>query len=247
MASMHDDPAPDFLALLQPSSSLNISSQTEPPPRSPPDIFDLLHEPLSSPTCLECGDAIWHEDTSSSTTKPEIYEDLCLLCLLSKQDPPSQPSNTEEPSLQDADQRLCPGPACSSPDDPKNTKRAWGDVERTAHRQACIGKKRLTLQEKAEIIQLYYRAGQEESPMKQMTIAETYGKSRAAISKLLRPENAHRVMVRFAEKKKAGAKGRPGQRGRGRTRPGGKQGDRTEVWSVMEGAAVEIRHMQEKR
>ncbi|EKX46485.1 hypothetical protein GUITHDRAFT_107689 [Guillardia theta CCMP2712] len=215
--------APDFLALLDPSSCLPPCQDD---PFHPPPLHNsFLNEPLSSPACLECGGAIWHEDRAESS------EDLCLLCLLSKQDPPSQPSNTEEPSLQEADQRL-PGPACSSPDDPKNTKRAWGDVERTAHRQACIGKKRLTLQEKAEIIQLYYRAGQEESPMKQMTIAETYGKSRAAISKLLRPENAHRVMVRFAEKKKAGAKGRPGPRGRGRARPEGKQGDGTKEASA---------------
>ncbi|EKX46482.1 hypothetical protein GUITHDRAFT_107686 [Guillardia theta CCMP2712] len=137
-------------------------------------------------------------DSSFDYTKGFFY--LTLGLDATKSCTPSEVTKYESRKQQNADKRL-PRPACSSPDDPKNTKRAWGDVERTAHRQACIGKKRLTLQEKAEIIQLYYRAGQEESPMKQMTIAETYGKSRAAISKLLRPENAHRVMVRFAEKK----------------------------------------------
>ncbi|EKX46484.1 hypothetical protein GUITHDRAFT_107688 [Guillardia theta CCMP2712] len=227
MALPHDhDPPPDAFPecfLRAPSIPQDdSSSHRQPTPALAADHAQSKRpephlESFSSHACRDCGGAVLIDQKDKTET------DICLLCLLSKIDAsPEEQLKTEQ---NDTELFLDTSSRPHENQDPKNTKRAWGDVERTAHRQACIGKKRLTLQEKAEIIQLYYRAGQEESPMKQMTIAETYGKSRAAISKLLRPENAHRVMVRFAEKKKAGAKGRPGQRGRGRARPEGKQGD----------------------
>ena len=140
------------------------------------------------------------EDLPDSATRVMTGEDLCLLCLLSQQDAPCQPLRKEEPLPEHSEGQMTQ-PVCSSPEDPRDRKQAWGDRKRTAHGQACVGKKRLTLLEKAEIIRLYYGDGQEQSAMKQMTIAETYGKSRAAISKLLRPESAVRVMVRFAAKR----------------------------------------------
>eukprot|EP00960_Hanusia_phi_P055969 763115-Hanusia_phi.AAC.1 len=60
-----------------------------------------------------------------------------------------------------------------------------------------------------------------------MTIAETYGKSRAAISKLLRPANAHRVMVRFAEKAAKAAKAGGAGKGGGGRKKRRVEGERT--------------------
>ncbi|EKX33748.1 hypothetical protein GUITHDRAFT_120078 [Guillardia theta CCMP2712] len=74
----------------------------------------------------------------------------------------------------------------------------WDAAARSKHSSACRGRSRLTAQDKADIVCLYYSApvsvGQRRS-MRQRDLSRMYGKSRAAISKVLRPEYARWVMA----------------------------------------------------
>ena len=103
---------------------------------------------------------------------------------------------TDDPSL-DA---LSPLPDDTAPVDACQGSEAsrWDAAARSKHSSACRGRSRLTAQEKLDIVCLYYSApvsvGQRRS-MRQRDLSRMYGKSRAAISKVLRPEYARGVMT----------------------------------------------------
>ncbi|EKX32514.1 hypothetical protein GUITHDRAFT_121300 [Guillardia theta CCMP2712] len=75
----------------------------------------------------------------------------------------------------------------------------WDADARRRHSRACSGKTRLSIQEKLDIICLYYSSDAMPSSSRravhQWDIALRYGKSRAAISKLLKPEHARKVIA----------------------------------------------------
>ncbi|EKX32515.1 hypothetical protein GUITHDRAFT_121301 [Guillardia theta CCMP2712] len=83
----------------------------------------------------------------------------------------------------------------------------WDADARRRHSRACSGKTRLSIQEKLDIIYMYYLS--EASPsssrriVNQWDIAHVFGKSGAAISKLLKAENALKVMTTTIEGKMA--------------------------------------------
>mmetsp|Transcript_31996 Transcript_31996/g.71893 ORF Transcript_31996/g.71893 Transcript_31996/m.71893 type:complete len:180 (-) Transcript_31996:20-559(-) len=75
----------------------------------------------------------------------------------------------------------------------------WDADARHRHSRACSGKTRLSIQDKLDIICLYYSSDAMPSSSRrtvhQWDIALRYGKSRAAISKLLKPEHARKVIM----------------------------------------------------
>ncbi|EKX49405.1 hypothetical protein GUITHDRAFT_104935 [Guillardia theta CCMP2712] len=74
----------------------------------------------------------------------------------------------------------------------------WDVAARKKHSKACMGKSRLNVENKVEIVCLYYSSAASSRyrrPMRQRDISRMYGKSRAAISKLLRPEYAFELMM----------------------------------------------------
>eukprot|EP00960_Hanusia_phi_P054346 762629-Hanusia_phi.AAC.1 len=81
---------------------------------------------------------------------------------------------------------------------PQTTAR-WDADARHRHSRACSGKTRLSIQDKLDIICLYYSSDAIPSSSRrtvhQWDIALRYGKSRAAISKLLKPEHARKVIM----------------------------------------------------
>ncbi|EKX33747.1 hypothetical protein GUITHDRAFT_120077 [Guillardia theta CCMP2712] len=86
-----------------------------------------------------------------------------------------------------------PADACRGPE----TSR-WDAAARSKHSSACRGRSRLTAQEKLDIVCLYYSAPVSPTgkrSMRQRDLSRMYGKSRAAISKVLRPEYAKGVMT----------------------------------------------------
>lgn len=70
-------------------------------------------------------------------------------------------------------------------------ERAWNSEERYQHQLACQGKQKLTFSQKLEIIRLYEL--EDGKKYKQSQLAKTFGKSRSAISKILRPEAIERI------------------------------------------------------
>ncbi|EKX33726.1 hypothetical protein GUITHDRAFT_120056 [Guillardia theta CCMP2712] len=73
----------------------------------------------------------------------------------------------------------------------------WDADARRTHSQACTGKSRLSAQEKLDIVCMFYSAPAStrcRRTVHQWDIAKAYGKSRAAISKVLKPEYALGVM-----------------------------------------------------
>ncbi|EKX31439.1 hypothetical protein GUITHDRAFT_122371 [Guillardia theta CCMP2712] len=115
-------------------------------------------------------------------------------------------NNFEGPSSAVIPNELLPSPSSSSSqtqesspnlirssDDPSR----WDADARRTHSQACTGKSRLSVQEKLDIVCMYYSAPSStrcRRTVHQWDIARMYGKSRAAISKVLRPEYARGVM-----------------------------------------------------
>ncbi|EKX39569.1 hypothetical protein GUITHDRAFT_114295 [Guillardia theta CCMP2712] len=77
--------------------------------------------------------------------------------------------------------------------------RTWDGEARARHSERCTGRSRLTLSEKTDIIKLYYEPSSSRPPVDQKTLARMYGKSKAAISKILKPEYAHRVLSSYAK------------------------------------------------
>ncbi|EKX33740.1 hypothetical protein GUITHDRAFT_120070 [Guillardia theta CCMP2712] len=74
----------------------------------------------------------------------------------------------------------------------------WDAAARSKHSSACRGRSRLTAQEKLDIVCLYYSAPattKHRRTIRQRDLSRMYGKSRPAISKVLRPEYARGVMA----------------------------------------------------
>jgi hypothetical protein len=85
---------------------------------------------------------------------------------------------------------LSPSPAQraeTTENDAVQRGKPWSNEKREKHRIACKSKSKLSLGEKLDIIR-HYADG-----YTQAQLAEKYGKSRAAISKILRPENVARL------------------------------------------------------
>ncbi|EKX39568.1 hypothetical protein GUITHDRAFT_114294 [Guillardia theta CCMP2712] len=82
---------------------------------------------------------------------------------------------------------------------PSKHGRTWDGEARARHSERCTGRSRLTLSEKTDIIKLYYEPSSSRPPVDQKTLARMYGKSKAAISKILKPEYAHRVLSSYAK------------------------------------------------
>ncbi|EKX33744.1 hypothetical protein GUITHDRAFT_120074 [Guillardia theta CCMP2712] len=105
-------------------------------------------------------------------------------------------SLTDDPSLDvllPLPDDTAPADACRGPE----TSR-WDAAARSKHSSACRGRSRLTAQDKADIVCLYYSAPVSPTgkrSMRQRDLSRMYGKSRAAISKVLRPEYARGVMT----------------------------------------------------
>ncbi|EKX48115.1 hypothetical protein GUITHDRAFT_106192 [Guillardia theta CCMP2712] len=75
-------------------------------------------------------------------------------------------------------------------------RRAWTEEERGAHSKACHGKSKLSLMQKLEIIELYETT----TWMSQTEIAAIFGRSRSAISKILRPESVRKLKQATAQR-----------------------------------------------
>mmetsp|Transcript_38751 Transcript_38751/g.75787 ORF Transcript_38751/g.75787 Transcript_38751/m.75787 type:complete len:359 (-) Transcript_38751:426-1502(-) len=76
-------------------------------------------------------------------------------------------------------------------------RRVWTDIERQSHKQACAGKTKLTYGQKMDIIRRHEATDPDEH-RSQVQLAEMFGKSRSAISKILRPEAMHRIKATAA-------------------------------------------------
>jgi hypothetical protein len=70
--------------------------------------------------------------------------------------------------------------------------RVWNDDERAEHKLACLGKRKLTYREKLELIRRH-ESDDPEVHRSQAQLAEMFGKSRSAISKILRPASIEKV------------------------------------------------------
>ncbi|EKX31438.1 hypothetical protein GUITHDRAFT_122370 [Guillardia theta CCMP2712] len=134
---------------------------------------------------------------------PDVSE-ACFLCIpLQTPDdsvacPDIFPTNVSTTELNDLelDGLQTTSSPSSSPDQP--LKPRWDADARRTHSQACTGKSRLSVQERLDIVCMYYSAPSStrcRRTVHQWDIARMYGKSRAAISKVLKPEYARRVMM----------------------------------------------------
>ncbi|EKX47518.1 hypothetical protein GUITHDRAFT_106505 [Guillardia theta CCMP2712] len=137
---------------------------------------------LLGPFCPRCSNPAVDDQGSS-----------CIFCLDYSVDLLSSLSEPDlDPSLADCDVIL---PQELSAE--KRSSRRWSPDAREKHSLACAGKPRLDTQEKIDIIRLYYQSPcstKGRRSFNQWTIARAYGKSRAAISKILKPDNALQVL-----------------------------------------------------
>uniref|UniRef100_A0A6T8LWT0 HTH CENPB-type domain-containing protein n=1 Tax=Hemiselmis andersenii TaxID=464988 RepID=A0A6T8LWT0_HEMAN len=76
-------------------------------------------------------------------------------------------------------------------------RRVWSEMERQSHKQACTGKTKLTYGQKMDIIRRHEATDPDEH-RSQAQLAEMFGKSRSAISKILRPEAMDRIKATAA-------------------------------------------------
>uniref|UniRef100_A0A7S0DXP3 HTH CENPB-type domain-containing protein n=1 Tax=Hanusia phi TaxID=3032 RepID=A0A7S0DXP3_9CRYP len=76
----------------------------------------------------------------------------------------------------------------SSPSSEAASSTCWSDVRRAKHRLSCRSKSKLTIAEKLAIVQDH-----EHNRTSQAALAARYGKSKSAISKILRPDNIARL------------------------------------------------------
>lgn len=72
--------------------------------------------------------------------------------------------------------------------DSSKRRRTWTDDEKVQHKSACKGKGKLTLGQKIEIVRRHETSDPEDHKT-QAQLASMFGKSRSAISKILRPGN----------------------------------------------------------
>lgn len=76
-------------------------------------------------------------------------------------------------------------------------RRVWTDDEKTSHKSACTGKQKLTYGQRMEVIRLH-ESSDPDVHKTQAQLAEMFGKSRSAISKILRPDAVHRIKATTA-------------------------------------------------
>ncbi|EKX33745.1 hypothetical protein GUITHDRAFT_120075 [Guillardia theta CCMP2712] len=154
-----------------------------------PPLFDippsfLLDDASLNPFLLLPIDPVDIQDDPSGSATPDAL--LPSITLSS----PDDPSLDVLPPLPDD---TAPADACRG----LETSR-WDAAARSKHSSACRGRSRLTAQEKLDIVCLYYSAPVSPTgkrSMQQQDLSRRYGKSRAAISKVLRPEYARGVMT----------------------------------------------------
>jgi hypothetical protein len=122
-------------------------------------------------------DFLLEESTSRSSTRPPRLVDVTS-CAAAGSSAELSPSPTLSASSAETVRPAARGKPRSS---------SWTDEKRERHRTACKNKSKLSLGEKLDIIR-HYAEG-----YTQAQLAEKYAKSRAAISKILRPENVARL------------------------------------------------------
>ena len=71
--------------------------------------------------------------------------------------------------------------------------KSWSDGRRFFHRQACLGKGRLSLAQKLEIVERATAAYDSPEYRTKAQLARMFGKSQSAISKILQPENVSKL------------------------------------------------------
>ena len=155
----------------------------------PPDFLSENIHPSSWFCCSRCGCP--YSDDSQACFLCSTVVDTTEITPIIDNNNLSPPKTTcvryNQPSYK---------PPSSSPDQP--LKPRWNADARQTHSQACMGKSRLSVQEKLDIVCMYYSAPSStrcRRTVHQWDIARMYGKSRAAISKVLKPEYASRVMM----------------------------------------------------
>jgi len=78
------------------------------------------------------------------------------------------------------------------PDSGSKRNRSWSEEERNLHKDACMGKRKLTLGEKLDIVRLHESTDPAEKK-NQVQLASMYEKSRSAISKILQPDSVSKL------------------------------------------------------
>ncbi|EKX33907.1 hypothetical protein GUITHDRAFT_119890 [Guillardia theta CCMP2712] len=188
------------------------------------NVFSLPIPPLSPHDVLPTEDIDLEEgsddllslpsDKADSTADLDEFESLLVLDAASDASMAANSSSCRDlpagssraPSLQSSspsinDDSSSPGgnsPQDSGSDQPSSSSR-WTLDARIQHSALCTGKKRLTSQQKTDIVRLYYSSGETSKrrrAVQQWDLARMYGKSRSAISRLLKPETAARIMRR---------------------------------------------------
>jgi hypothetical protein len=79
-----------------------------------------------------------------------------------------------------------------APDSGSKRNRSWTAEERTTHKEACMGKRKLTLGEKLDIVRLSESTDPAEKK-NQVQLASMFEKSRSAISKILQPDSVSKL------------------------------------------------------
>mmetsp|Transcript_43277 Transcript_43277/g.102962 ORF Transcript_43277/g.102962 Transcript_43277/m.102962 type:complete len:423 (-) Transcript_43277:14-1282(-) len=78
------------------------------------------------------------------------------------------------------------------PESGSKRNRSWSEEERNSHKDACTGKRKLTLGEKLDIVRLHESTDPAEKK-NQVQLASMYEKSRSAISKILQPDFVNKL------------------------------------------------------
>ena len=112
-------------------------------------------------------------------------------------DPPSSSlaSFSRRKPLAERDQsaenaRRAPTPALPGAQGPPRG-RSWSEGERTSHKRACLGKRKLTLGQKLDIVSLHEAPYPERKS--QVELASMFEKSKTTISKTLRPDSVAKL------------------------------------------------------
>jgi len=79
-----------------------------------------------------------------------------------------------------------------APDSGSKRNRSWTAEERNTHKEACMGKRKLTLGEKLDIVRLSESTDPAEKK-NQVQLASMFEKSRSAISKILQPDSVSKL------------------------------------------------------
>eukprot|EP00960_Hanusia_phi_P007233 205692-Hanusia_phi.AAC.1 len=134
------------------------------------------------PTCPRCGN-------------PSIDDQdaFCIFCL---EDLPDQLLACPDCPTVSSPAQGKPQDFSVSSADKKKTR--WCPDAKERHSHACTGKLRLDFEDKVEIVKRYYlspSSSKGRRAVSQLQLARIYGKSRAAISKILKPDYALGVVA----------------------------------------------------